>query len=103
MSAERRASVPRHPASCDCAGPDGCATWSRSEELTWLRTQLAVENEPVVAATHLLRYCRDHHGELWERLRRLTQDGLVRVAPAGPNRTRRHELSHAGVAAAMAG
>lgn len=36
-------------------------------------------------------------------LRRLTRDGLVRAAPASPNRARRHELSHAGVAAAMTG
>lgn len=61
-----RVAVPRHPASCEAAGSDGCATWSPSEELTWLRVQLAAETEPVVAAAHLLRYCRDHHAELWE-------------------------------------
>ena len=104
MSAERRASVPRHPASCDCAGPDGCATWSRSEELTWLRTQLAVENEPVVAATHLLRYCRDHHGELWERASEpaatvAVTEALASLASALPGPTVAPTLSPAARAA----
>ena len=46
---------------------------------------------------------RDNNDRVRYALRRLTQDGLVKVAPAGPNRTRRHVLSHAGVAAAMTG
>ena len=36
-------------------------------------------------------------------LRRLTLDGLVRPTERGPGRVRRHELSRAGVAAAMSG
>ena len=56
----------RHPASCEGAGPDGCATWSPSEELSWLRVQLGTGTEPVVAVALLFHYCRDHHAELWE-------------------------------------
>lgn len=46
---------------------------------------------------------RENNGRVRYALRRLTQDGLIRAAPAGRSRARRHELSHAGVAAAMAG
>lgn len=67
MSARRAPTVAAsQPANCERACPGGCAAWSPAEELAWLRAQLAIEPEPVVAAAHLLRYCRDHHSELWE-------------------------------------
>ena len=58
------------PAACEGCGETGCAcvpaVTPPAEHLAALRRAMAVEVEPVVTVTHLLRLCRDEHAMLWE-------------------------------------
>ncbi|MBI4939372.1 MAG: NUDIX domain-containing protein [Actinobacteria bacterium] len=62
---------PAHGPVCSVAAPcTACAAadGERARGLASLRELVAVEAEPLVVLTHLLRLCRDEHTTLWEQI-----------------------------------
>lgn len=58
--------MPDQHAHCERCAPCVAELSSADERLARLRAEIAIDTEPLVTLTHLLRLCRDEHRVLWE-------------------------------------